>query len=282
MSICKAIPICRSITGPGIRQTLTYFESYFPELERISFSSGTQVFDWTVPFEWRISNSFLQHLDTGDIYASFDVSNLHIVGYSAPTDIILSLEDLAPRIFTLPDQPECIPYVTSYYKQTWGFCMSHNEFLTLPSGKYRAFIDSSLDPGTLDLTHGLVKGQLASEVFFSSYVCHPSLANNELSGPIVLASILSYLKQNYPSPLFSYRFCLLPETIGSICYLSLYGKHLSSKMICGFNLSCVGDNRCYSYIHSPYSNTIADEAIESALINIDNVVEYSFLEKRLR
>jgi aminopeptidase-like protein len=277
--LVELFPICRSITGPGIKKTLAYFESYFPEFERISFASGTQVYDWTVPDEWSISDSYLQHLDTGHIYAPFKASNLHVVGYSEPIDIVLPLEELMPRIFTLSSQPEYIPYVTSYYKKTWGFCMSHSELKTLPSGDYRAFINSTLEPGTLDLTHALVKGKMNAEVFFSSYVCHPSLANNELSGPVVLASLLSYIKEKYPFPLFSYRFSLLPETIGSICYLSLYGSHLSDNMICGFNLSCVGDDERFSYIHTPYANTVADDAIQASLIQLDDVVEYSFLSR---
>jgi len=271
--------ICRSLTGEGTRRTLSYFEKYHPEYIRLKFSTGTKVFDWEIPKEWNIKDAYLEHLDTGKRFAEFKKSNLHVVGYSAPVDTVMNSDELEDRIYTQPDQPDWIPYVTSYYRETWGFCIAENEKKNLPAGKYRAFIDSSLSEGKLELSHVLLRGKSEKEIFFSSYICHPSMANNELSGPIVLNAVLDYLKQAYPESKYSYRFVLLPETIGSISYLSLFAKDMKRNVICGFNLSCVGDERAFSYVQSPEANTLADKALSTALKGRDNVKIYSYLER---
>lgn len=272
-------PICRSITGEGARATLRYFEDFHPEYERLAIKSGTKVFDWEVPKEWNIKNAYLQHIESGRKFAEFQVSNLHVVGYSIPVDQIFTLAELSPRIFTQDDQPNLIPYVTSYYQEYWGFCMSKNDKDALPDGNYHAFIDSTLDDGELHISHAILRGERSEEIFFSSYVCHPSMANNELSGPVVLNAVLEYVKQNYPKSKFSYRFVLVPETIGSISYLSLCGDEIKNNILCGFNLSCVGDDRAYSYVQSPYANTLADKSLSAALRFKENICEYSFLER---
>ncbi len=272
-------PICRSITGKGARDTLKYFENFHPEYKRIIFNSGTKVYDWEIPNEWNIKDAYLEHLETGKKYAQFKNSNLHIVGYSQPVNKIIDLEELKNKIFTQKEQPDLIPYVTSYYSVGWGFCMTDKEKNKLPKGKYRVFIDSSLVKGALDISHAYLKGSSKKEIFFSSYICHPSMANNELSGPVVLNAILDYVKNKYPFSKFSYRFVMLPETIGSIAYLSRFSKEMKKNMFCGFNLSCVGDNRSFSYVQSPYSNTIADNALSSALRSRKNVKIYSFLDR---
>ena len=272
-------PLCRSLTGNGTRETLKYFESYHNELKRIKFKTGSKVFDWEIPNEWNIKDSYFEHIKTGSKFAEFKKNNLHIVGYSEPIDMEIEYEELIKRIHTIEEKPGWIPYVTSYYKKYWGFCLEYSEFLKMKKGKYRVFIDSSFNSGSIDLSHAVLKGNSKKEIFFSSYVCHPSMANNELSGPVVLNGLLDYIKREYPEKKYTYRFVLQPETIGSIAYLSKYSDHLKKNLVCGFNLSCVGDNRAYSYVKTPFENTLADKAIEAALINLFNVKSYSFLKR---
>ncbi len=277
--IQNLFPICRSITGEGIRKTLNYFESFNPEFKRIKFKTGEKVFDWEIPQEWNVKNAYLKHIKTGEIFAEFEKNNLHLMGYSEPKNCELDFEELSSKIYTLRNKPEWIPYVTSYYKKDWGFCMKDSIKSKMKSGKYKVFIDSSFKKGNLELSHALIKGKSKKEILFSSYVCHPSMANNELSGPVLLNAILDYIKTNFRKTKYSYRFIMQPETIGSIAYLSKYHKYLCKNVICGFNLSCVGDNRAYSLVHTPYENTLADYALSAALKGLVNVKEYSFLSR---
>jgi len=271
-------PICRSITGKGTRKTLEYFRKLNPEFKNISFKSGTKVFDWQIPKEWNIIDAFIQH-SSGKKFAEFKKCNLHIVSYSKPMNKKLSKKEVEKKIFVQDNQPTAVPYVTSYYKEDWGFCMSKNEKKKLPKGVYKVFIDSSLKKGNLNMSHAVLKGSSKKEIFFSSYVCHPSMANNELSGPVLLNALMLYIKKNFSRRKYSYRFVLLPETIGSIAYLSKFKNILKRRVTCGFNLTCVGDDRAYSYVSSPYENSLADESIESSLLGLKNVKKYSYLER---
>ncbi len=275
----KLYPICRSITGDGIKKTLSYFEQINTDFQRERFASGTKVFDWEIPKVWNISDAYIEHLDSGMKFANFLDCNLHVVGYSKPVEFEMDLSELKEKIFTRPDKPNWIPYVTSYYKRDWGFCMSEKQKNALPKGKYKVKILSSFTDDYLELSHALLKGEKRNEIFFSSYVCHPSMVNNELSGPIVMNALLEYVRINYPNPKFSYRFVMLPETIGSIAYLSRFLNEMKENIICGFNLSCVGDEKAYSHLQSPYADTLADKALSSALLGLDNVKTYSFLER---
>ena len=270
--------ICRSITGNGTRMTLSYFEKINPEFRRLKFKTGQKVFDWEIPKEWNIKDAYLEH-ESGERYAEFKKCNLHIVGYSKPVNKKISKKELLNYIHTQKDQPDSIPYVTSYYKERWGFCLSENQKSKLPDGNYKVIIDSDLKNGNLELSDAIFKGKTKKEIFFSSYICHPSMANNELSGPVLLNAIMHYIKSNYPKSKFTYRFVLLPETIGSIAYLSKFMKVMKSNMICGFNLTCVGDERAYSYVGSRKGNTLADDAIEAALFGLSNVKKYSYLDR---
>ena len=270
--------ICRSITGDGTRMTLSYFEKINPEFRRLKFKTGQKVFDWEIPKEWNIKDAYLEH-ESGERYAEFKKCNLHIVGYSIPVNKKISKKELLNYIHTQKDQPDSIPYVTSYYKERWGFCLSENQKSKLPDGNYKVIIDSDLKNGNLELSDAIFKGKTKKEIFFSSYICHPSMANNELSGPVLLNAIMHYIKSNYPKSKFTYRFVLLPETIGSIAYLSKFMKVMKSNMICGFNLTCVGDERAYSYVGSRKGNTLADDAIEAALFGLSNVKKYSYLDR---
>ena len=191
----------------------------------------------------------------------------------------IDLKDLLKRIHTKPDKPEWIPYVTSYYKDYWGFCLSEKEKRSLPHGKYKIVIDSELKEGFLDYSSAFIKGSSEKQILFSSYICHPSMANNELSGPIVVNGILDYIKKQYPNPKYSYRFALVPETIGSIIYINKNEADLKRNLICGFNLSCVGDERSFSFVQTPYNNKISDNALRAALIGKNNVKEFSYLDR---
>lgn len=270
--------LCRSITGEGTLQTLAYFKNINPELELVTFKTGEKVFDWEIPQEWNIRDAYIEH-ESGRRFAEFKKNNLHVLNYATPVDHIMELDDLLDRIYTLPEQPRSVPYVTSYYKSRWGFCLSHEEMRRLPAGKYRVFIDSTLNDGSLNLAHAVIKGKSSREIFFSSYVCHPSMANNELSGPVLLSALMRYIKQHYPERNYSYRFVLLPETIGSIAYLSRFHQELTSRVHCGFNLSCVGDERAYSHVQSRFGDSLADKALQAALRGLENVKTYTFLSR---
>lgn len=189
----ELFPICRSITGPGLRESLDIVKNHMP-LEIESVPSGTEVFDWKVPQEWRIHDARLVGPD-GNVYADFQETNLSVVNYSEPVDKHLSREELDTHLYTDPEVPEAIPYVTSYYDRTWGFCLSHETYEDLPEGKYHAYIDSEFVDGELNYGHHVLPGESKKEVLLSSYLCHPSLANNELSGPLVLTSLFQRLEK---------------------------------------------------------------------------------------
>ena len=270
-------PICRSITGPGIQKSLLYFEKLVPNFKRIKFKSGSKVFDWKIPKEWHVKNGYISGLNKKK-YAEFKKNNLHLLNFSRPIKKRVSRKELFKHLYTLKKQPNSIPYVTSYYKKNWGFCMTENQKKKLREKFYDVLIDSKFKSGNLHLSHAVFKGKSKKEIFFSSYLCHPSMANNELSGPAVLIKLAEYIK-NKKKLNFTYRFVLLPETIGSICYINKFKETLKKNMICGFNLSCVGDDKAYSHIESRSGNTLADISLEEALKGKKNVKRYSFLRR---
>tara|TARA_A100001388_G_C28769140_1_gene502730 strand:+ start:1292 stop:2563 length:1272 start_codon:yes stop_codon:yes gene_type:complete len=272
-------PINRSLSGDGNRFTLNYFKKINPEFKNIKFKSGTNVFDWIIPLEWNVKDAYLQNIKTKKKYCEFKKNNLHLVGYSHPLKKIMNLKELKNKIFTDKNDNTAIPYVTSYYKRDWGFCLSKKQKKKLPRGKYKVFINSSLKKGYLDMSHAILKGKSNKEIMFSSYICHPSMANNELSGPVLLNGIMKFIKENYKKNFYTYRFLMTPETIGSIAYLSKYYKHLKSKVICGYNLSCVGDERCYSHTSSPSGKNLADISLLSSLISLKPIKKFSFLKR---
>jgi aminopeptidase-like protein len=274
----ELFPQCRSITGKGQRDTLKYFEKINPDLNRIKFNTGDRVFDWVIPKEWIINDSYIEH-ESGIKFAEFSKSNLHVLNYSSPINQSMPKKELLKNIYTQEGFPSAIPYVTSYYKDNWGFCMSQDDLESLPDGKYRAYIDSNFIDGTLEMSEACLSGKDNQEIFFSTYVCHPSMANNELSGPVLASALMSYIKNNYPDNRMSYRFVFLPETIGSIAYLSKRHKLLKSNVLAGYVLSCVGDNLEYSLIHGPEKFCLADISVEAALIGKKNYKEYSFLDR---
>ena len=270
-------PLNRSLMGPDIRNSFQKFIEINPEFIPIKFPSGTQVFDWQIPKEWIIRDAYIEH-EGGKRFAEFHKCNLHVMGYSTSINKILSKDKLLEKVHTLPNYPSAIPYVTSYYKKDWAFCLSYDELVKMPEGNYKVYIDSEHKEGELWMIEALIPGELDKEIFLSSYLCHPSLANNELSGPVLLNEILKYVK-DLKKRKYSYRFVILPETIGSIAYLSKNLSFLKEKMITGFNLSCVGDERSFSHIKSRLGNNLADKALKASLKGLKNVKEYSFLER---
>lgn len=272
-------PFGRSLTGPGVQRTISYLQKLNPELQAHSIRSGQQVFDWEIPEEWLVRDAFLEHVETGQRFAEFSKSNLHLVGYSEPVNTVMELSELKTRIFTQPDQPNWVPYVTSYYKRTWGFCLSEHELTAMPDGQYRVVIDSELFEGEMTFADAVFPGRGNQEVFFSTYICHPSMANNELSGPVLASALMRYIKKRYPEPKYTYRFAFVPETIGSLAYLSRHLDHLRKTVVAGFVLSCVGDERSYSHVESRLGGSLADDAIRAALVGKESVKTYSFLER---
>ena len=233
----RLFPICRSITGPGFRESLRILQETIP-FEVMSFESGSQVFDWTVPEEWWISSGSLIGPDQ-KVYADFEQSNISVLNFSEAVDKEMSLEDLQAHLYSIPEHPDAIPYVTSYYKRRWGFCLPHRVRENLPQGKYKVKIVAEHKKGHLNCGHAFLPGKTKKEILLSSYLCHPSLANNELSGPLVLAWLYKQLAQK-EDRYFSYRFVINPETIGSLCYLSRFGEQLKLSLETGMVLTCLG------------------------------------------
>lgn len=271
-------PLNRSITGNGLRESLQKISKHLLKFKIKSIPSGTKVFDWTVPNEWDVKEAYII-TPSGIKICDFSENNLHLVGYSVPFEKEISFEELKTHLHTLPDQPNAIPYVTSYYEERWGFCLSQEKFNTLERGTYKVVIKSRLFKGELNYGELLIKGKSEKEIFLSTYICHPSMANNELSGPCVLTFLAKWL-QDIDITNYSYRIIFIPETIGSITYLSQNYKEMKNKIIAGFNVSCIGDDRSYSYLPSRNGKTLSDLVAKHVLKWIDpNFNEYNWLDR---
>ena len=268
----------RSLTGHGVRATLDVLRREIPGLERHSVPTGYQAFDWDVPREWNLNRAWIETPD-GSTICDTDTHNLHVVGYSTRGVRELQLEALKEHLHTEPGQPDAIPYVTSYYAENWGFCLTENELNSLPEGTYRATVDATLEPGNLDYADLVLPGSTSDEIVFSTYVCHPSMANNELSG-VVVATALAKLIQAMPKRRYTYRFVFIPETIGALVYLSKRLDHLKENVVAGFVLTCVGDEKGRGYLPSRWGNTLADRLAKEALASKKtDYHQYNFLER---
>lgn len=251
-------PILRSITGDGVRQTHDLIGKLVP-LTRIEVPSGTSAFDWTVPPEWVVREAYVVRPD-GERMVDVASNNLHLLNYSAPFRGEVSRAELDEHLYSLPDLPDAIPYVTSYYRPRWGFCIAHHERERLPEGTYQVVIDTELrDSGSMTMSEAILAGRTDREVMISTYTCHPSMANNELSGPLVAAFLYRRLAA-LPERRHTYRFVFVPETIGSITYLSRCGTQLINKVDAGLVLTCIGDSRPFSYKRSRRHTSAVDRA----------------------
>lgn len=268
-------PITRSLTGNGNRESLKILSELI-DLEISEVPSGTPCFDWNVPPEWNINEAWIKD-SKGNKIVDFSENNLHILGYSEPFKGKLSYEELRPHLYTLPDQPDLIPYLPSYYKRRWGFCLTHNQFQQLDKNEtYEVFIDSYLDEnGSMTIGEAVIRGQSDKEILLSTYICHPSLANNELSGPLVTAFIYRELKKQQNLK-YTYRFIFVPETIGSIYILSVKGEYWKKNLKAGFVVTCIGDKGKFTYKRSRIGNSLPDRAVEIILKQTEN--EYNIID----
>lgn len=253
----------RSLTGRGNVATLKYIKDIIPELEIISTPSGTSAYDWTVPNEWNVRDAYIADMD-GDRLIDWRENNLHLVGYSTPVNATMTREELEPHLYTHSEIPDAIPYITSYYKARWGFCLSQEQKDTLGDGPFQVFIDSTLELGHMDSGELVVPGTSRSEVLLSTYICHPSMANDNLSGIVVMTALARWL-QTLSDKRYTYRLLFIPETIGSIYYLSKHIDLMRARTVAGYVMSCCGDDRCWTFMPSRDGNTLADKAALAAI-----------------
>ncbi|OCX43572.1 aminopeptidase [Campylobacter ornithocola] len=277
----KLFPICRSITGAGFRQSLKILDEAIGGniLQIHSIKSGTKVYDWIVPQEWQINDAYIVTPD-GEKICDFKENNLHVLNYSEGIDAEISLQELQNHLYSIEDYEDAIPYVTSYYKRRWGFCIKHKDRKKLKNGNYKVFIDAKHFDGVLNYADFIIPStqNCKDEILISTYLCHPSMANNELSGPIVAIFLAKWLLEQKHRK-YNYRFLIAPETIGSIVYINKHLKHLQKYTKAGFALSCIGDDNAYSLIHTPREDTLADKVALHTLKNKANFKEFSFLDR---
>ena len=271
--IAALYPICRSITGNGVRTTLEQIKRYIP-LTVHEVPSGTRVFDWTVPKEWNITDAYIKNAD-GKKIVDFHRCNLHVVNYSVPVKKKLSLAELKSHLFTLPAHPQWVPYRTSYYSESWGFCLSHEQFLQLSDGKYEVCIDTSLEDGSLTYGEYLIRGETSDEVLISCHICHPSLCNDNLSGIAVSTMLAKMLRQG--THRYSYRFLFVPGTIGAITWLWANEPQVTAIKH-GFVLAGVGDRGPLTYKRSRQGTAEIDRVFAHVLSRSENkfeIIEFS-------
>lgn len=274
----RVFGIYRSITGEGVRRTLNILSEKCPKLHIHEIPSGTKVYDWEIPQEWNIKEAYIEN-EQGDRIIDFKENNLHVVGYSYPIDRWVTKEELEEYIFTQPGQPDVIPYVTSYYAKRSGFCMAESMWQELPKGKYHLYIDSAFSNGSMTWGEIIIPGETKEEICFSTNICHPGLGNNEVSGPCVLTFLAEWVR-NLAKKRYTYRFLFIPETIGSIAYISQHLHEMQKNIKAGFVVTCVGDDNNYSYVPSRDGNTLADRVLTQVLeFYCSEYKRYTYLER---
>lgn len=268
-------PFNRSLTGRGNVKTLNYIKSVNKNFKILYSNSGKKVFDWKTPHEWEVKKAYFEDKNKKK-YCDFKKHNLHLMGYSQPVNKTLSFQELRKKIYTNKQKPNAIPYVTSYYKKDWGFCMEYKNFKKLnKKEKFKVVIDSKIFKGKMHYSEMLIKGKSKKEILIVSYICHPSMANNELSGPLIVMALSKLLKKSK----YSVRLLLVPETIGAIDYIKRKEKHLKNNLIAGFNLTCVGDSGPFTLISSKEENTYADKIAQRILGKTRKFKKLSFLKR---
>lgn len=270
-------PINRSITGDGFRQSLAILERVCGLFNRINIPSGTRVFDWTIPPEWNFFRATLIDSQKKVILDSSN-SNLHVMGYSDPIDTHLNLADLSNHLYFREDLPNAIPYITSYYEDRWGLCLSYNDYKLLKDDTYHVRINATKAPGYLTIGELIIPGKSKKEILFSTYLCHPSMANNELSGPILAVYLARYLN-SLRLRKYTYRFVICPETIGSLAYINRSHTHLKKSLLAGYVLSCVGNEGPPSLIPTIEGNTYSDWSVKRLFTEDRSGTVYSWRDR---
>ena len=264
-------PICRSITGDGVRQTLAIIKKHIP-LKTQEVPSGTKVFDWTVPKEWNIRGAYIKN-SRGETIVDFKDSNLHVMSYSIPVRKRVSLDELKKHVFTLEEYPDWVPYRTSYYRENWGFCMAHSRYLALENGEHEVSIDTSLEDGSMTLGELVIQGDTSEEILVSTHTCHPSLCNDNLSGIALCTFLAKHLMESRPR--YTYRFLFIPGTIGSIAWLALNEDKIA-RVKMGMVVTLVGDSGGFTYKKTRSGDSELDAAVVHALAH--SVDSYSVRE----
>jgi aminopeptidase-like protein len=258
--MAELYPICRSLTGDGVRETFAILQRDVP-LEVTEVPSGTRVFDWTLPREWNIGDAWIEGPD-GRRVVDFKRSNLHVLGYSVPVRARVPLSELRKHLFTHPDNPDWVPFRTSYYSENWGFCLSQKQLEQMPEGEYEVVIDSALSDGSVTYAEAFIRGETPDEILVSAYTCHPSLCNDNLSGVVLTAALAKYLRS---IPLrHSYRFLLGPSTIGPLCWLWKNENELD-RIVSGLTISCAGDSGAPTYKQSRRGDGMIDQAAANVI-----------------
>ena len=277
----KLFPICRSITGNGVRQSLQILQEIIP-LEIVEIPTGTEVFDWKIPKEWNITDAYIKD-QSGNKVVDFQANNLHVLSYSTPVGQTISLDGLRPHLFSCPDQPDVIPYRTSYYNENWGFCLAHEQLESLEDGQYEVLIDSSLEDGSLSYGEYLVEGKCEREVLLSTHICHPSLCNDNLSGLAAMTFLADSLRQRETR--YAYRFLFIPVTIGAIAWLAQNEDKLTN-IRCGLVASNLADHGRFTYKKTRSGNNEIDRVAEYVLrtsgldYEIRDFVPYGYDERQ--
>lgn len=256
-------PITRSISGNGLRESLAVIGKIIP-LEITEFTTGTEFFDWTVPDEWNISKAAIRRTN-GETVVDMSDCNLHIMGYSIPFKGRVSASELKNHLYYIKSKPDAIPFVTSYYKPRWGFCLSYSQYLDLHDNEYDVEIDSTLLPGSITIGECVIKGKSDKEILLFSHIGHPSMANDQLSGPITLTAVAKWLLDKKNSLKYTYRIVLAPETIGSIAYIHTNKNRLKEKCLGGFTVVCTADGKPFTFRFSRNKESVSDHAMENAL-----------------
>ena len=277
----ELFPINRSISNIGVKKSLQILGRDHKDFKIKSFKSKSKVYDWNIPKRWNVKKAKILNMK-GEVLVDFKNNNLHVISHSQPIKKKVTRKELMAHIHTRPDLPDAIPYVTSYYKKEWGFCISENQKKSLKDDHFFVEIDSSLDSASMNYAEIYIPGKSKREIFFSTYVCHPSMVNNELSGPVVAESLIQYLSKRNNN--FSYRFIFIPETIGSIAYIKKNLEKMKKNILGGFVLSCLGDERSFSIISSRTLNNPLEKILaETITLNVKKysakLKKYSFLER---